>query len=62
MVGWKTVEVETIMKFVVEPEGGRIPSIEDVDDIHAVVLSGSKHDAHGDDEWIVKLIAFIQRE
>jgi GMP synthase-like glutamine amidotransferase len=54
------VEVETIMKFVVENEGGQIPSIDDLDDIHAILLTGSKYDAHGDDEWILKLVRWIQ--
>lgn len=54
------LEIETVMKFIVEPEGGAIPLVKDLDDIHAVLLTGSKYDAHGDDAWIVKLVEWIQ--
>lgn len=56
------VEIETIMKFVVEDEGGQIPPVNDLDDINAVLLTGSKYDAHGDDKWILKLLKWIQGE
>lgn len=54
------LEVETIMKFVVESEGGKIPDKKDLDDIHAVLITGSRYDAHGDDAWIKKLVTWIQ--
>lgn len=56
------LEVETIMKFVVESEGGEIPDPEYIkkEDIHAILITGSKADAHGDDEWILKLVKYIQ--
>lgn len=58
------LEVETVMKYVVESDGGKIPDPEDIkkDDIHAILLSGSKHDAHGDDAWIVKLVEYVQSQ
>lgn len=52
--------VETIIKFIVEAEGGEIPKLEEMDDMHAILITGSKYDAHGDDEWIVKLIKLVQ--
>ncbi|KAL3427508.1 glutamine amidotransferase-like protein C13C5.04-like protein 3 [Phlyctema vagabunda] len=54
------LEIETVMKFVVEPEGGEIPDPDDVGGLDAVLLTGSKYDAHGDDEWILKLIDWIR--
>ncbi|KAK0120427.1 hypothetical protein ONS96_010643 [Cadophora gregata f. sp. sojae] len=54
------LEIETIMKFVVEPEGGKIPDVTDVGEIDAVLITGSKYDAHGDDEWILKLVQWIR--
>ncbi|OAL44092.1 class I glutamine amidotransferase-like protein [Pyrenochaeta sp. DS3sAY3a] len=53
--------IETVMQYVVEPEGGKVPSAEDIgDEIHAILITGSCWDAHGDDEWILKLMAFIR--
>ncbi|KAL2070183.1 hypothetical protein VTL71DRAFT_13209 [Oculimacula yallundae] len=54
------LEIETAMKFVVEPEGGKIPDVEEVGSIDAVLITGSKYDAHGDDEWILKLVEWIR--
>lgn len=54
--------IETVMQYVVEPEGGKVPRAEDIgDEIHAIIITGSCWDAHGDDEWILKLMAFIRR-
>ena len=53
--------IETTMQYVVEPEGGAIPKLEEIgDDIHAILITGSCWDAHGDDEWILKLMKFIR--
>ena len=53
--------IETMMQYIVEPDGGRIPKIEEItDDIHAIIITGSEWDAHGDDEWIHKLMNLIQ--
>jgi len=54
------LKLETVMKFVVEPEGGKIPDVADVGEIDAVLITGSKYDAHGDDEWILKLVQWIR--
>ena len=54
------LKLETTMMFVVEPEGGKVPDTSAADGFHAVLFSGSKHDAHGDDEWILKLVKWIQ--
>lgn len=56
------LEIETTMKFVVESEGGKIPDADEVGDIDAILLTGSQHDAHGDDEWIVKLVEWVRSE
>jgi hypothetical protein len=54
--------IETMMQHIVEPEGGQIPSKEEItDDIHAILITGSQWDAHGDDEWIQKLVDLIKR-
>lgn len=52
--------IETAMKFVVEPKGGKVPSVDDLKDVHAILITGSMYDAHGDDEWILKLIKLLQ--
>ena len=56
------LEVETTMTFVVEAEGGKVPAVSDIgDDVHAILLTGSMYDAHGDDEWILKLLDLIRQ-
>jgi GMP synthase-like glutamine amidotransferase len=53
--------IETAMQYVVEPEGGSIPKLEEIgDDIHAILITGSCWDAHGDDPWILKLMQLIR--
>lgn len=54
------LEIETLMKFIVEPEGGKLPTAEEVGEADAVLITGSRYDAHGDDEWILKLIERIR--
>jgi len=54
--------VETVMQYVVEDDGGRVPTPEEItEDIHAILITGSVYDAHGDDSWILKLMELIKR-
>lgn len=54
--------IETVMQYVVEPNGGKIPAKEEItEDIHAILITGSVWDAHGEDEWIHKLMDLIRR-
>jgi hypothetical protein len=54
--------IETVMQYIVEPEGGQIPKKEEItEDIHAILITGSEWDAHGDDPWIHKLMDLIKR-
>lgn len=57
--------VETVIRFIVENEGGKVPTLDDFkrgefEDIHAILITGSMYDAHGGDEWILKLVKLIQ--
>lgn len=53
--------IETMMQYIVEPDGGRIPKAAEItEDIHAILITGSEWDAHGKDEWILKLISLIK--
>ena len=56
------LEAETQIHFVVEPEGGSIPDLSELEThkIEAVCLSGSKYDAFSNDEWILRLVKWIQ--
>lgn len=54
--------IETSMQYIVEPEGGQIPDKSEItDDVHAILITGSEWDAHGDDAWIHKLMDLIRR-
>lgn len=53
--------IETMMQYIVEPDGGHVPGPQDIpEDLHAILITGSEWDAHGDDEWIHKLMDFIK--
>lgn len=53
--------IETVIQYIVEPDGGRIPKKEEItEDIHAILITGSVWDAHGDDEWIHKLMDLLK--
>jgi hypothetical protein len=55
--------LETVMRFVVEDKEhrhGSVPTLEELKDVHAVLLTGSMYDAHGDEEWILKLLQLLR--
>lgn len=52
--------IETSMQFVVEEKGGSVPTVEELEDVHAILITGSMYDAHGDDEWITKLVKLLK--
>ena len=52
--------VETVIRFVVEDKGGSVPKLEEMEDVHCILITGSMYDAHGDNPWILKLVDFIQ--
>jgi hypothetical protein len=53
--------IETLMHYVIEEKGGRVPKVEEIgDEIHAIMITGSVYDAHSDVEWIKKLMKFIK--
>lgn len=52
--------IETAMRFVVEPKGGSVPKIEELEGVHAILITGSMFDAHGDDDWILKLLKLLK--
>lgn len=53
--------IETMMQYIVEPEGGEVPGPKDIpEDLHAILITGSEWDAHGDDPWIHKTMDFIR--
>jgi GMP synthase-like glutamine amidotransferase len=57
-----TLGIETVMQYVVEDNGGKVPQFEEIGkDIHAILITGSVYDAHGNDKWIIKLIKLIER-
>jgi hypothetical protein len=56
------LEIETMMQYVVESDGGKVPEAWEItEDMHAVLITGSVYDAHGDEEWIHKLMRLIKR-
>jgi hypothetical protein len=53
--------IETVIQYIVEDDGGKIPKFEEIgDDIHAILITGSMYDAYGNDEWIIKLMKLIE--
>lgn len=55
------LEIETVMQYIIEPKGGGIPRCSDISrDVHAVLVSGSMHNAHRDEAWVLKLLELIK--
>lgn len=52
--------VSTDRRFVVTEKGGKIPKFEEFDGFHAVLITGSMYDAHGDNQWILDLLDLIK--
>lgn len=55
--------VDTDMHYVVEDgnDPGHVPTLEEIpEDVRAIIISGSMYDAHGSDEWILKLVRLLQ--
>jgi hypothetical protein len=55
--------VETTMRFVVEDKEhreGSVPTLEELEGVHAVLITGSMYDAHGDEAWIAKLLELLR--
>lgn len=54
--------IHTIMRFIVEEEGGKVPTMDEIDEmgIHCILITGSMYDANGDNEWISKLVKLLQ--
>ncbi|OLN80979.1 putative glutamine amidotransferase-like protein C13C5.04-like protein 3 [Colletotrichum chlorophyti] len=52
--------IDTDQVFVVEDKGGRVPKFEEFDSYQGVLLTGSMYDAHGDNEWITKLLDVLK--
>jgi hypothetical protein len=53
--------IETVIQYIIEDKGGKVPEPEDIEtDIHAVLITGSLYDAHSDVPWILKLMGLIK--
>lgn len=52
--------VETNQVFVVTEKGGRIPKKEELEEYDGLLITGSVYDAHGDDPWILDLLALLK--
>lgn len=54
------INVEVSSRFIVDGEE-KLPSMSEMrENYDAVLVTGSEFDAHGDDEWILRLIEWIQ--
>ncbi|SLM38927.1 hypothetical protein LPUS_01066 [Lasallia pustulata] len=51
-----------MFKFVVGAVGGEIPKVEDMDDVHVILVPGIEYDSEGDEGWILMLVNLIQGE
>ncbi|KAM7217973.1 gmp synthase [Rhypophila decipiens] len=53
--------IETDIRFVIPEKGGKIPKYEEFEDCHALLITGSVYDAHGDDPWILELLQLLRK-
>lgn len=54
--------VETDRRFVVAEEGGKVPTFDEVKEFDAILMTGSMFDAHGNNQWILDLLALLRGE
>jgi len=52
--------IETDIRFVVTEKGGNVPKYDEFKDSHALLITGSVYDAHGDDPWILDLLQLLR--
>ncbi|KAH7304078.1 class I glutamine amidotransferase-like protein [Stachybotrys elegans] len=52
--------VETEQRFVVTSKGGTIPAVDDFDGYDGLLITGSRFDAHGNDQWILDLLELLK--
>ncbi|KAK7927590.1 hypothetical protein PG985_004588 [Apiospora marii] len=52
--------VETDRRFVVTEKGGKVPTYDEIKDCHAILMTGSCYDAHGDNPWIIELMNLLR--
>ncbi|KAK1759928.1 putative glutamine amidotransferase [Echria macrotheca] len=53
--------IETDRRFVVTEKGGTMPKLEDFESCHALLITGSVYDAHGDVPWILELLELLKK-
>ena len=54
--------VETDRRFVVAEQGGKVPTFDEVKEFDAILMTGSMFDAHGNNQWILDLLALLRGE
>lgn len=52
--------VETDRRFVVAEKGGKVPAYDEIKEYHAILMTGSCFDAHGDNPWILDLMNLLR--
>ncbi|KAK4221039.1 putative glutamine amidotransferase [Podospora fimiseda] len=53
--------IETDRRFIVTENGGTMPKFSDFEDCHALLITGSVYDAHGDNPWILELLDLLKK-
>ncbi|KFA70251.1 hypothetical protein S40285_07890 [Stachybotrys chlorohalonatus IBT 40285] len=52
--------IETEQELVVPELGGRVPKYEEFEGYDGLLITGSRYDAHGDDQWIMDLLDLLR--
>ncbi|KAK6210477.1 U2 snRNP complex subunit [Pestalotiopsis sp. IQ-011] len=52
--------IETDQRFVVAERGGRVPTFDEFDGVHSILITGSVFDAHGNNQWILDLLQLLR--
>lgn len=52
--------IEVSQQFVVEEEGGKLPTFDDLADFDGLLITGSVYDAHAHNPWILKLLDLLK--
>jgi hypothetical protein len=52
--------IETDTRYVITEKGGTMPKADEFDNCEALLITGSVYDAHGNEPWILGLLALLK--
>ncbi|KAJ3177995.1 hypothetical protein HDU85_005715 [Gaertneriomyces sp. JEL0708] len=57
----QNINLDMTSRYIVRDNHCNLPDEEEMNEFQSVLISGSRHDAHGDEEWVLRLRDWIRR-